>query len=190
MKAYKQAAHANMVNNQAEVQVHANDAMVSEDVTMAGQFKHKTTTQNSKLVDIEQTDYIQSWCQLWERRKGFPCPSHLPEWTTLVWLCFGEVVTWRNGEELWRIPATLKVSVVRKRILELSRRLRIVCPSRKEWNLEYENHKEIQAEFIKIPREDDQENAYAEEKHSFGWFLWRPCPGRVFVFGYSLASEN
>ena len=60
MKAYKQAAHANMVNNQAKVQVHANDAMVSEDVTMAGQFKHKTTTQNSKLVDIEQTDYIQS----------------------------------------------------------------------------------------------------------------------------------
>ena len=36
MKAYyKEAAHTNMVHNQAKVQAHANNAMVEEDVTMA-----------------------------------------------------------------------------------------------------------------------------------------------------------
>ncbi len=52
MKAYKQAAHANMVNNQAEVQVHANDAMVAEDVTMGAQFEFFSSSQKNTRLPV------------------------------------------------------------------------------------------------------------------------------------------
>jgi hypothetical protein len=38
MRAFKEAGHAKSVLNQSEVQVHAKDGMISEDVTMAGKF--------------------------------------------------------------------------------------------------------------------------------------------------------
>ena len=258
MKAYKESSHGNTVPNQASVQAHANDAMIAEDVTMAGKFTirfqqpknprqpiiaqywWKSNRQTTYMLDATIVNAVaKQWflpLSFKERKRGLHVygyteyhrdesvfrahPNYRNEgpwydYALLTWEQEEEVETSSDNESLdgseedygseqetqaslsvlqepvqlanrnqstnvMLIPAQLLcfVHLVNQPLHVLVHSCHNVSATHtvlvNRWRLEYENDKDVEAEFKKIPLEDEEDAAYAEEKNNVSLPQYQP----------------